>query len=62
MPSPYQSDLGGCRLVSTRSEYFYSASLGVGVLNINLAFTEFDTIPYAVSTHKAQLNAMSPLL
>jgi len=33
MPSPYQSDLGGCRLVSTPSEYFYSAWLGVGLFN-----------------------------
>ena len=50
-------NLDGCRLVSTPSKCFHT-ELGSALAyqSFDLAFSEFDTIPHAVSTHAAQLS------
>ena len=57
MPSPYSlQNLGGCRLVSTRSKCFHTKLRSASPYALlHLDFTEFDTIPYTVSSCKAQL-------
>jgi hypothetical protein len=55
--------LGGCRQVSTPSRKFLP-KLGSALAYawLHLAFADFDTIPCTVSTRKAHLKNMSPLL
>jgi len=55
--------LGGCRQVSTPSKRLL-AELGsaLAYARMHVAFADFDTIPCAVSTRKAHLKNMSPLL
>jgi len=64
LPSSYRLlDLDGCRQVSTPSRRFLTklgSALAYALLH--LAFSDFDTIPYTVSTRKAHLKNMSPLL
>jgi len=55
--------VGGCRQVSTPSRWLLT-KLGsaLAYASLHLAFSDFDTIPYTVSTRKAHLKNMSPLL
>ena len=55
--------LGGCRQVSTRSTSISGSLLrsALPCASLPSGFTEFDTIPYTVSTYMAHLH-MSPLL
>ena len=55
--------VGGCRQVSTRSKCFRTKlRSALPYVLPHLGFTDFDTIPYTVSTCKAHLKNMSPLL